>query len=117
MIHKGIDYIPCCQVHPNHFNWSDDSSQLVLIQAFPCEDGEVFIGAIISIPVGYLLASGKVSTIFIVTGNDLEIRVSTQGSDLPCEGRSLKFEQSVQWASARELSAVVKDSPFIRRSK
>jgi hypothetical protein len=117
MIHESIDHIPCCQIHADNFNGSDDSSQLVLIQAFPCEHGEVFIVAVVSIPVGYLLASREVSTVLIVAGNDLEVRISAKRSDLPGKGRTLELKQGVKRACARELSTVVKDGPFIGRSE
>jgi hypothetical protein len=91
MIHKCINHIPCGQVHPNHFNGSDYSSHFVLIHAFPCHYSEVFIGAVVPVPVDYLLARGEVSTVLIVARYDLEGRVGTQRCNLASEGRPLKL--------------------------
>jgi hypothetical protein len=95
MIHESIDHIPCCQVHPNHFNGSDYSSHFVLIHAFPCHYSEVFIGAVVSVPVDYLLARGEVSTVLIVARYDLEGRVGAQRCNLASEGRPLELNQGV----------------------
>ncbi len=86
MIHEGINHIPCCQVHADHFNGSDDSCQLILVHAFPCDHCEVFIGAIVAIPVGHLSARGEVSTVLIISSYDLEVRLGAQRCDLPGEG-------------------------------
>ena len=77
MIHESIDHVPCCQVHPDYFNGSDYSCIFVLIQAFKCHNGKIFIIAIVSVPVNYFLAILEVSTVFIVAGYDLEVRVGT----------------------------------------
>lgn len=117
MIHERIDHIPCCQVHPDHLYGSDYSCQVVQIQAFPSHNGKIFIVAVVTVPIYYLLAILEVATVFIVAGYNLEVRIGTQRCNQASERRLLEFNQCIERTSAGERSAVINDSPGIRRCK
>jgi hypothetical protein len=117
VVHEGVQYIARSKVHAYNVDWRENTLSFVLIEALECDNCQLIVLAVESVPCDDLGALIEAEGILIATRYEHELGVGVGWLNSTCELCVIDPNQNIERSSAGELTTVIEDGPLVGRGE